>query len=157
LSTHDSPRATLHSSRPKTTAEMSTPPFMSEQIDTEASDASLPAISPSASNQRAAAAPQIRRFRLALINQRLLTSALLLWMGVFRGIGIRVATHRDASVTQSPPATIPEEYTIRRVSHGAGDYPSVAAALQDAPDRTAILICEDIWEEALQFTRGDSP
>jgi hypothetical protein len=77
-------------------------------------------------------------------------------MGVFTGIGIRIATNREASRTQSRSAVNLAEYTIRRVSHARGDYPSVATALQDAPNRTAILICEDDWEESLQFT-GDSP
>jgi hypothetical protein len=138
---------------------MSTPPFLCDQIDTESSEA-VPPSSPVESNptaMSAVAAPQTRRLRFSWINQRLLSSTLLLLMGVFTGIGIRVATHPSPAGTKRTAPTSPAIYTIRRVSHAKGDYPSVAAALHDAPHQTAIVICEEIWEESLQFRGGDSP
>ncbi len=159
LSTHDSPRKTLHASEPRTTGEMSTPPFLAEQIDTEDPDAPPPS-SLTESNPTAIpapTAPQVRPLLFSWINQRLLSSVLLLLMGTFTGIGIRIATHRNVSATHSPAAVSRAEFTMRRVSHAEGDYPSVAAALQDAPDRTAIVLCEEIWEEALHFNGGNLP
>lgn len=164
LSSPTSPRTTRRSPRPRTMAEMSTPPFLSVQVDTD--DApdfagpsapaaeSVPTAPPS---PPAAAKRPTRWFRLTWLNQGILSSALLLLLGAFTGIGIRLATSREDSSAQSPTARSPEAYTTRRVSHAKGDYPSVAAALHDAPDRTEILVCEDNWEEALRFTGSDSP
>jgi hypothetical protein len=128
-----------------------------DQIDTESTEG-VPPASATESNQTATpAAPPIRRLRFSWINQRLLSSVLLLLMGVFTGIGIRVATHPSTAGAHRTAPASPAIYTIRRVSYAKGDYPSVTAALHDAPDRTAIVICEEIWEESMQFRGGDSP
>jgi serine/threonine protein kinase len=163
LTTYSSPDTTLRSPRPRTMAELTTPPFLSVQMDTEAPSDAPPTGSPAESVQTTAlrlfadVAPRTRLFRIPWINKRLISSTLLLMLGAFTGIGIRIATSRDNSPAKGPAEASLQEYTIRRVSHASEDYPSVSAALQEAPDRTAILICEANWEEVLHFNGGDSP
>jgi eukaryotic-like serine/threonine-protein kinase len=92
--------------RPRTIAEMATPPFSSGQIDTR-----------TASMVPSQATPSARRRGFAFLNERLVSSILLLVLGIFTGTGIRIATQRDAS---SPSRVLPEANdapTERRNEH----------------------------------------
>jgi serine/threonine protein kinase len=103
--------------RPRTMAEVATPTFAADQIDT----ASLP---PSAepvatvSQQLPAVvsvpvAPMRRRL-IAFRNQRLISAILLLLLGVFTGTGIRFATHRS----DRPPRRSGSESATPRETKG---------------------------------------
>jgi serine/threonine protein kinase len=86
--------------RPRTMAEMATPPLLSGEADTHTGS-----IVPIAASFPPAPAAR----RLALFNQRLLSSVLLLLLGMFAGTGLRIATHREPAEAPRarPEATEP--------------------------------------------------
>ncbi len=91
------PPSVLQPSRPRMMAEIATPIFVAGEIDTDSGDSAsaAPAPAPCAvCGSTAHAKPA------ASVQQRLLSSILLLLLGVFTGTGLRMATHRD--IAESP-------------------------------------------------------
>ncbi|HTU20466.1 MAG TPA: serine/threonine-protein kinase [Gemmataceae bacterium] len=84
----------LPAPRGQTVAEMATPPFFSGQIDTKTASIVAPV-----------ARSWTRRKQLASLSRRILSSVLLVLLGVFTGTGIRIGFHREAS---EPPSLSPQ-------------------------------------------------
>lgn len=88
----------LLSRHPRRMAEAATPSLSYGQGDTHSSSiVPVPASTP--------AAPPVLRTRAAFVNKRLLSSVLLLLLGMFAGIGLRIFTPRD---TPEPVHFVPE-------------------------------------------------
>lgn len=94
----------LSPQRARTIAETATPAILSGQMDTQT--ASIVPPSP---------VPQTRRRPFAFLNERLLSSVLLLLLGVFAGTGLRIATHRDISEPSRGKAEANDLLTDQRI------------------------------------------